>query len=149
MPMTVTITQMAMAVRLLGVVGAGNWSEFFRLLGVDSASIGPESRGGGGIDGVGCSSGSETGLQLVGGELASSSFAVRLRCLCHGMLLPIRAHALRAMNMAYGKSEKVPLVSRCSSLSVSLFAVDWRRRVLRAFFPPPLGEFWRAIVGQV
>lgn len=90
---------MAMAVRLLGIVGTGNWSEFFRVLGIDG-------------DGDGC--GSESGLRLVGGELASSPFAVRLRCLCHGMLLPVRAHALRAMNMAYGKNEKVPLVSWCT-----------------------------------
>lgn len=93
---TMAIIQMAMAVRLLGVVGAGNWSELFRVLGTD---------------GDGCGSGSEGGLRLVGGELASSPFSVRLRCLCHGMLLPVRAHALRAMNMAYAKNEKVPLVS--------------------------------------
>lgn len=54
---------------------------------------------------------SEGTTLLVGGESASSPFAVRLRSVCHGMLLPVRAHALRAMNKAYGKSEKVPLVS--------------------------------------
>lgn len=83
------------------------------MLGVDS--VAPEGGGGvGGVVVVDCSNNGterESGLRLVGGELASSPFAVRLRCLCHGMLLPVRAHALRAMNMAYGKSEKVPLVS--------------------------------------
>lgn len=97
---------MALAVRLVGVTGAGNWSEFFRALGVDSAA--PQGVESG--DGRSSGSESESGLRLVGGELTSSPFAVRLRCLCHGMLLPVRAHALRAMNMAYGKNEKVPLV---------------------------------------
>ena len=101
---------MAMAVRLLGVVGAGNWSEFFRLLGKGADPVVPEGGGGGGDSN---SSGSGEGVPLlVGDEPASSPFAVRLRCLCHGMLLPVRAHALRAMNKAYGKSEKVSLVSR-------------------------------------
>lgn len=123
---------MAMAVRLVGVVAAGNWSEFFRVLGVGSASIAPESGGG-----------SERDL-LVGGELASSSFAVRLRCLCHAMLLPVRAHALRAMNVAYGKSEKVPMVRVCAvccvlclSGSVGCLSFDYRSGAPPAFLPTP------------
>lgn len=82
--------QMAMAVRLLGVVSGGNWSEFHRILGRITA-----------VDG---------GELLVGDEEAESPFAIRLRCLCHWMLLPMRAHALRALNKSYGKGEIVPLV---------------------------------------
>lgn len=93
---------MAMAVSLLGVLGAGNWSEFFRVLGrLVSKADG---------DGNGDGDESENGLLLVADESACSPFAVRVRCLCHGMLLPVRAHALRAMNKAYGRSEAVPLV---------------------------------------
>ncbi|CAM9770873.1 unnamed protein product, partial [Ectocarpus sp. 13 AM-2016] len=88
--------KMATAVRILAVVRDGNWSEFFRLLG----NFTPKPNG----DAI-----REGKTLLVGGENASSPFAVRLRCVCHGMLLPLRAHALRAMNKAYGKSEKVPL----------------------------------------
>eukprot|EP00752_Nemacystus_decipiens_P008387 g7498.t1 len=95
-PLCNTFPKMAIAVRLLGVVGAGDWSQFFRVLGID-------------VDVDGCSGGTQSDLRLVGGELASSPFVARLRCLCHGMLLPVRVHALRAMNMAYGRSEKVPL----------------------------------------
>lgn len=81
---------MATAVRLLGAVGAGNWSEFHRVLGRTSTDNG--------------------GVFLVGDEGVESPFATRLRCLCHGMLLPIRAHALRALNKSLGKGEKVELV---------------------------------------
>lgn len=107
---------MAMAVRLLGVVGAGNWSEFFRVLGrlVSKADDGGDE--------------SESVLPLVADESACSPFAVRLRCLCHGMLLPVRAHALRAANKAYGKSEAVPLVRvyptmECAGMRVRLAKV--------------------------
>ncbi|CAM9181976.1 unnamed protein product [Scytosiphon promiscuus] len=98
-PFRAAFPKMAMAVRLLGTIYAGNWSEFFRVLGsgVDPGVAGSE---GGFLQPL---------LLLVGDELSSSPFAVRLRCLCHSMLLPVRAHALRAMNKAYGKSEKVPL----------------------------------------
>lgn len=88
-----------MAVRLLGVVGAGNWSEFFRILG----RLVSKSEDDGGDE-------SESVLPLVGDESACSPFAVRLRCLCHGILLPVRVHALKAANKAYGKGEAVPLV---------------------------------------
>ncbi|CAM9397993.1 unnamed protein product [Ectocarpus sp. 12 AP-2014] len=88
--------KMATAVRILAVVRDGNWSEFFRLLG----NFTPRPND----DAI-----REGKTLLVGGENASSPFAVRLRCVCHDMLLPVRAHALRAMNKAYGKSEKVPL----------------------------------------
>lgn len=81
---------MAMAVRLLGSVGAGDWSEFHRVLGRASAD------GGDGLS--------------VGDERPESPFAIRLRCLCHVMLLPVRAHALRALNKSFGKGEKVSLV---------------------------------------
>ncbi|CAB1118990.1 unnamed protein product [Ectocarpus sp. CCAP 1310/34] len=90
--------KMATAVRILAVVRDGNWSEFFRLLGDFTPKPNDDAI-------------REGKTLLVGGEHASSPFAVRLRCVCHGMLLPVRAHALRAMNKAYGKSEKVPLVS--------------------------------------
>lgn len=83
---------MAMAVRLLGAVSSGNWSEFFRIIGRASADDG--------------------GMLLVGDEGVDSPFAIRLRCLCHSILLPVRSHALRAMNKSFGKGEKVPLV-RC------------------------------------
>ncbi|CAM9465097.1 unnamed protein product [Ectocarpus fasciculatus] len=88
--------KMATAVRILAVVRDGNWSEFFRLLGNCTPKPHNDAK-------------SEGTTLLVGGENASSPFAVRLRCVCHGMLLPVRAHALRAMNKAYGKSEKVLL----------------------------------------
>ncbi|CAM9127913.1 unnamed protein product [Ectocarpus sp. 4 AP-2014] len=88
--------KMATAVRILAVVRDGNWSEFFRLLGNFTPKPNDDAL-------------REGKTLLVGGEHASSPFAVRLRCICHGMLLPVRAHALRAMNKAYGKSEKVPL----------------------------------------
>lgn len=96
------------------------------MLGIDSVT--PEGGGGGGD---GCGSGSENGLRLVGGEVTSSPFAMRIRCLCHGMLLPVRAHALRAMNMAYGKNEKVPLVSLSNWIKVLR-----RRRVPRVVYLP-------------
>lgn len=132
-PLTLTLTlppwlssEMATAVRILAVVRDGNWSEFFRLLG----NFTPKSKD----DAI-----REGKTLLVGGENASSPFAVRLRCVCHGMLLPVRAHALRAMNKAYGKSEKVPLVSgdffplfvRFSSLSSRSSKSD------KDCFPPP------------
>lgn len=83
---------MAAAIRLLGAVGVGDWSEFHRILGrrypVNHAAMEP----------------------LVGDEDAGSPFAVRLRCLCHGMLLPLRAHAVRVMNRSFGRGERVPLV---------------------------------------
>lgn len=79
---------------MLGAVGGGNWTEFHRLLGRCADSIGEEREG-----------------VLVGGESTESSFAIRLRCLSYGMLLPVRAHALRALNKSFGKGESVPLVS--------------------------------------
>lgn len=84
------LSQMATAIRLLGAVEAGNWSEFHRLLGRTS--------------------GDERAASFVGDDGAESPFAIRLRCMSHGMLLPVRVHALRALNKSYGKGEKVPLV---------------------------------------
>ncbi|CAM9268535.1 unnamed protein product, partial [Hapterophycus canaliculatus] len=110
-PFRASFPKMAMAVRLLGIIYAGNWSEFFRILGS-------------GADPTEAWDAAESGevslplLLTVADELASSPFAVRLRCLCHGMLLPVRAHALRAMNKAYGKAERVPLVDVARVLRV-------------------------------
>ena len=92
---------MAAAIRLLGAVGAGDWSEFHRV--------------------VGRYPGDHTEESLVADEDAGSPFAVRLRCLCHGMLLPMRAHALRAMNKSFGKGERVPLVRRSCSFTFETF----------------------------
>lgn len=92
---------MAVAIRLLSAVGAGNWTEFHRILGRTSP----------GGAWPGCNE------VLVGGEGADSSFAIRLRCLSYAMLLPIRAHALRALNKSFGKKESVPLVRICAHRS--------------------------------
>lgn len=121
-----------MAVRLLGVVGAGNWSEFFRLLG---KGTGPDPAASEDCGGDGSGSGGEP-PPLVGDEPVFSAFAVRLRCLCHGMLLPVRAHALRAMNKAYGKSEKVLLVSWVyhSTLTLCSSTVCWLEQGVSQLF---------------
>lgn len=95
-------SQVATAVRLLGAVRSGDWSEFHRILGQSPADIeGTEGTGAGGA------------VLLVGDEAMDSPFAIRLRCLCHRMLLPIRIHTVRALNKAYMKREKVPLVRGC------------------------------------
>lgn len=87
-----------MALAFLGAVGEGNWTEFNRLLGRR-----------GGVE-------AEQEGVLVGGESTESSFAIRLRCLSHGMLLHVRAHALRVINKAFGKGERMPLVSLSHAL---------------------------------
>lgn len=99
-----TFWQVAMVVELLGALGAGNWTDFFRILGSKSA-IGDR-------DGA---------CAPVGGEAIQSPFALRVRCLCYGMLLPVRVHALSALNRSLSKGERVPLVSRTLALSTSQF----------------------------
>lgn len=84
-----------MAVRLLRAVSTGNWSEFNRIVGRMSTTREQDE-----------------GNLSVAGQAIESPFALRIRCLCHTMLLPVRAHALRAMNRSFGKGERVPLVSR-------------------------------------
>ena len=89
---------MATAARLLGAVRTGNWSEFHRALGQLSADTGTAE-----TEAWDVTAG-------VGDETVDSPFAIRLRCLCHRMLLPVRMHALRALNKSYMKREKVALV---------------------------------------
>lgn len=84
--------------RLLEAVRSGDWAGFHRVLGQSPADSGTEGTGAGEV------------ILRVGDEAVDSPFATRLRCVCHRMLLPVRMHALRALNRSYMKREKVPLV---------------------------------------
>ena len=58
---------------------------------------------------------------MVADERSESPFALRLRCLCQDMLLPMRAHALRVLNRCLGKREMVPLVRLRVAFPVRFF----------------------------
>ena len=122
--------------RLLEAVRSGDWSEFHRVLGQSPADIGTEGTGAGGA------------VVRVGDEAVDSPFATRLRCLCHRMLLPVRMHALRALNKSYMKREKVPLVSGkgpsdvfccCRGSNVNCILIEVRARKCNFGFGNEMG----------